>query len=626
MFHRLTMLNSPTRAVRWASSAAFRRATIIAATVVYTAVQFTGAGEPKRLPLVTETTKNTVKLHPYRLPTVSRENSTATEPLISRTPFELVLFSQSLNGTIESLDFNSGIQRQMSATFAGQVGNRVERYDSETYENDCKLGSNPQISAPFEVSPIKQNEFPTPVADRLSQESSVDILSDFSPTPIPYDGLNHDGQREQYPYDTKHDVPTQYPWMQWGRTWYGDGITPRGIDIFGPTNLVRPKFYVYGDFRTAFAAGRNALGRTDNWASRLNLDMDFQITDTERFHGFVGPLDNNNQFTRIEKIGDKFVYQNEINLTPVTGFFEGDLGVLMGATQSRTSPFELPFTIGLVPLLYQNGVWMEDAVTGAAFALPSRNSRLLNWSNYDATFFAVVDQLNSDAFGKDQHAAQAFGTAWFIDAYGGYIEAGYAFLNDRNQRERSYHNATVSFTRRYFDRISNSVRVIVNSGQDLDKEERTADGGLLLIENSWVTNKPLTFVPYANFFYGWDRPQSVARAAAAGGILRNTGINFETDGLNGLATLDPNAADTAGGAIGVDLIADDLGHQLLLELAYVTPHSGGSAVVPDDQYAAGTRFQVPVSNRTLIRFDAMYGWRGDIGDVYGTRMEYRWKF
>ena len=46
----------------------------------------------------------------------------------------------------------------------------------------------------------------------------------------------------------------------------------------------------------------------------------------------------------------------------------GDAGVMMGAARNQSSPFELPFTIGLVPLLFQNGIWMEDAVTGAAVA------------------------------------------------------------------------------------------------------------------------------------------------------------------------------------------------------------------------------------------------------------------
>jgi hypothetical protein len=450
--------------------------------------------------------------------------------------------------------------------------------------------------------------------------------ADFSPTPLPAESMFHDEAREAWAYDNKWNVPTQHPWVEWGRVFYGDGITPRGRNWFGETNLVRPQFYLYGDFRSGIAAGRNAFGRTDSWANRLNLDADLKVTDTERFHMFVGPLDNGNEFSRWELIDDRIQFRNEIDFTPATGFFEGDLGAILGGVQGRSSPREMPFTIGLVPLLFQNGIWMEDAVTGAAFTLPARHSRLLNWSNYDATFFAIVDQINSPAFGTDNHAAQALGTAWFIEAYGGYIETGYAYVHDRKQQTRSYHNMTASFTRRYFDRISNSVRVIVNAGQDLDPVDRTADGALLLIENSWITRWPLTVVPYANFFVGWDRPQSVARAGVSGGILRNTGINFDTDGLNGFATLDPTANDTAGGSLGVDLIGDKLDRQLLLEIAYLTPHGNSNPAVPADQFATGARYQFPISHRTLLRFDVMYGWRRGLDDVYGTRMEYRWKF
>ena len=238
----------------------------------------------------------------------------------------------------------------------------------------------------------------------------------------------------------------------------------------------------------------------------------------------------------------------------------------------------------------------------------------------------MFDQLDSPAFGNNNHAAQAFGTAWFIEAYRGYIETGYAYIRDRNQDELSYHNMTVSYTRRYLDRISNSVRVIINAGQDLPTADRTADGVLLLVENSWITASPLTFVPYANFFAGWNRPQSIARAGIAGGILRNTGINFDTDGVNGLATLDASGSDTAGGSIGMDLLGSDLDKQLLLEASYLTPNGNGNAAVKGDQYALGLRFQIPLSNSTLWRFDTMYGWREGLEDVYGTRMEYRWKF
>lgn len=452
------------------------------------------------------------------------------------------------------------------------------------------------------------------------------VVGDFSPTPIPQRSRVHNPQRESWVYDNKYEVPTQHPWVEWGRVFYGGGITPRGRDWFGRMNLVRPEFYVYGDWRTGFLGGRNAAGRSDNAATRLNLDLDLRLTDTERFHAFVGPLDRDGDFTRVDLVDGQLDSTAIFDPNFVTAFFEGDVGGILGGLQDTSPPFELPLTLGLVPLLFQNGIWMEDAVAGGAVSLPARHSRLLNWSNFDATFFTVLDQLNSPAFGNDEHAAQAVGTAWFIDAYGGYIEAGYAYLHDRNFQQRSYHNMTASFTRRYFGRVSNSVRVIVNAGQDLPERQRTADGVLLLVENSWVTASPLRVVPYANFFVGWERPQSVARAGGSGGILRNTGINFDTDGLNGLATLDPTANDTAGGAIGVDLIGAELDRQWLLELAYLTPHGSRNRRVPEDQFAAGTRYQFPVSHATLLRFDVMYGWRRGLPDVYGTRMEYRWKF
>ncbi len=79
---------------------------------------------------------------------------------------------------------------------------------------------------------------------------------------------------------------------------------------------------------------------------------------------------------------------------------------------------ELPITGGLVPLLFQNGVWMEGCVSGIAIGIPAKHSRPLKWSNYDATFFAIFDQINSPPSATTP-TRPAFGTAWFIDAYDG---------------------------------------------------------------------------------------------------------------------------------------------------------------------------------------------------------------
>jgi hypothetical protein len=427
-------------------------------------------------------------------------------------------------------------------------------------------------------------------------------------------------------YRGKFSVPVQRPWVEWGRPLYTGGIYPRGIDWFGPTNLIMPHFMIYGDFRTGGAVNRNVAGDANVIAGRLNLDMDLAITATERIHAFIGPVDRAGDFTRIDFTdGTRFVNRSDMRFD--TLFFEGDAGAMLGGLRGTDSPFDLPFTFGFIPLVYQNGVWANDNVIGAAFALPARHNRFLDWSNYDATFFWACDQVTTDAFPGDNSAGEFFGTAWFIDAYDGYVEANYAFVNDDRNSARSYHNLSFAFTRRYLARVSNSVRYITNLGQALPDPEKTATGHLILLESSLISVYPNTFVPYFNLFYGQGRPQSLARAGIAGGVLNNVGINFENDGLTGYPTLDPTGHNAYGGAFGLNIIGANFGHQLILEVAALAATgSQNFRNAEGDQYALGMRYQKPLSNAWLVRTDHMYGWLRNAEDIRGSRVELRWKF
>lgn len=451
--------------------------------------------------------------------------------------------------------------------------------------------------------------------------------SDFSAPPMP--PLPVDPYSDSMIYRGKTPVMTQRPWVELGRPLYTPGLYPPANSFFfGETNLLMPHFYVYGDYRTGVGVNENRGAADRSWAHRLNLDMDLQFTATERLHAFMGPLDRANDVTRLDfsDSGDiNFLNRSDMRLD--TLFFEGDVGAILGGREGTYSPFDLPFSFGLMPLVYQNGIWMEDAMLGAAFAIPTRHSTLLDWSNYEISLFALTDQVTTDAFKGDDNAAEVFGSAWFIEAYGGYIEADYAFIHDDVGGHRSYHNASLSFTRRYLSRLSNSVRFISNFGQALPSDQRTADGYLLLLENSLISSNPNYFVPYANFFYGSGKPQSVARAAASGGILRNTGINFETDGLTNHPTLDATGNNTYGAAFGLNMLGSNFSHQLVVELAALAATGSQQfRAAPGDQYAAGIRYQKPLSYRWIFRADTMYGWLRNSEDIFGNRVELRWKF
>ena len=427
-------------------------------------------------------------------------------------------------------------------------------------------------------------------------------------------------------YTSKHLNPTQRPLIEWGRDLYGTGQFRPASTLLGDTNLMTPQFIVFGDWRTAIAKNRSNANETTQIATRLNLDYDLKITSTERLHAFVRPFDTGNRFTRVELDSGNIDFQPEFDFEFDTGFFEGDLGAIAGGMTNTVLPFDLPFAVGQIPLLMQNGIWMDDAFLGIAATIPAKNSPRLDWPNFDTTFFWGFDNITSPAFQGDDNAAKMYGITSWIEAYGGYVELGYVFLEDRTFIDRSYHNIGLSFTRRY-GWLSNSVRVIANGGQTPNGIGATADGLCLLLENSLVTRKPYTVVPYFNMFAGFGRPQSVARAQGTGGILRNTGINFETDGLTGYPTLDASATESWGGALGINLLSDKLDHQLVLEFAFLQA-MGFDPVrqAVDDQYGVGARYQKPISNSVLIRADVMYGFFEQDEDIFGTRIELRKKF
>ncbi len=457
----------------------------------------------------------------------------------------------------------------------------------------------------------------------------------FRPDPN-YENKPYDAEKQLEIYGGKHANPTARPLLEIGRELYTSGPFRQGINLLGKKNLLFPHGHVYGDYRAAIAYNDN--GAQEQWvlANRLNLDIDVQLTATERVHAFMRPLDKGGKFTRFEFGADgSKQLENEYDGNVDALFFEGDANPILSGLTNRDMPFDFPFSFGLMPLLFQNGVWVEDAFTGAAFSIPARNSALLDISNMDTTFFVGVSKVSTAAVKKadgnlDDSNVRLWGVTTFIEAMEGYWELGYGLVDPRDDANEPlddlrYNNLTAAFTRRYWGLVSNSLRVIWNFGQDPQGgRAQTADGVLLLMENSLVTRKPLTLVPYLNLFIGMDKPQSLARDAGAGGVLKNTGILFETDGLTGFPKLDDTAQNAMGGALGLEYLFN-LDHQIVFEAAIVRDLAGAS-VAKGDELGLGFRYQLPITNALILRSDLIAGFRQNDEDVFGIRFEIRRKF
>ncbi|HEX6159970.1 MAG TPA: hypothetical protein VF111_07375 [Thermoanaerobaculia bacterium] len=478
-------------------------------------------------------------------------------------------------------------------------------------------------AAPHAVADDQHPPEMSPEAKLLPEEPPREW---FGPDPN-YADEPYDAAAQLAIYGAKHMNKTAEMPVEQGIRLYDRGAyTPRPT-FLGARNPINSHFMAYGDLRVGGAWYDNGLGGSGGdrdqgaLAVRLNLDMDFAITATERIHAFVRPFDNGASFTRLQFGDGDEEFIDELDFKLETLFFEGDVNAIREGFTGRKTTFDLPIAFGRVPLFTQNGIWLNDAFDGIAMGITARSSPRLDISNMDFTFFAGFDKVTTDAAPDDD--SKVIGMAGFADLLKGYAEYGYGYVRAEDD-DRSYHNVTAAFTRRYRPTstigLSNSVRVIGNFGQQ--GAVKTADGLLLLVENSFHRRDPGFLVPYANFFAGFESPQSLARAAGTGGVLNNTGINFESDGLTGYPTLDARANDSYGAAVGLEKLWG-ISRQVVVEGA-VVQRMDDSPI--GNQYALGVRFQQPLNNAWIFRADAMHGWRQGLEDIFGVRVELRRKF
>jgi hypothetical protein len=460
-----------------------------------------------------------------------------------------------------------------------------------------------------------------------SSKNETSIEKTFRPGPEYKGKYNAEEQADIYGAKTAVDAPR--PLLEIGREQYTSGIYDESSTLLGQLNPLLPGLAIYGDWRTAVAYNNNNGKDIAQIATRLNLDVDFKISGTERIHAFFTPLQKNNKFTRLEFGGGNASeeFNFELDASPQTLFFEGDIGSLYSGYSGQAASFDLPFTVGLFPLFLQNGIWANDAILGGAVSIPAQNSPMLGLSNYDITFFAAFDDVDNagviGADGKvDNDNASLFGITTFIDAFNGYIEAGYAFLLGTGAQDGlQQHYLTAAYTRRYANTLSNSTRVFANFGDD---KSGSSDGFAIISENSLISGLPSTLLPYANFFVGFGDPKPLVDGNNAG-ILKNVGINFETDALTGYPKLDDTASNALGGAIGLQYLFN-LDQQLVFEFAMVQPFEDDGIGTKNAQYAFGARYQIPIDRAWLFRADATYQILEGAEDNFGIRTEVRRKF
>ena len=118
--------------------------------------------------------------------------------------------------------------------------------------------------------------------------------------PGPQYNKAYDADKNVDIYGAKIAIDPPRPPIELGRQQYTSGQYDESGTLFGRLNPLLPGLAVYGDWRTAVAYNKNNGKDIAQVATRLNVDVDFKITGTERIHAFFTPLQKNNKFTRFE--------------------------------------------------------------------------------------------------------------------------------------------------------------------------------------------------------------------------------------------------------------------------------------------------------------------------------------
>ncbi|HZK81771.1 MAG TPA: hypothetical protein VFC46_11905, partial [Humisphaera sp.] len=206
--------------------------------------------------------------------------------------------------------------------------------------------------------------------------------------------------------------PRPAPLIEIGDRFFGPGPLQRGIQL--PTGAVwMPNFTVFGTFQSAMQAFHDPLTESGpfahlygdktrgEWTSRLDIYGNLQLSGTERILIGFRPFDDATfsrpalaRYTGYQFSPDgtdgwnyKFVAQ------PTTLFFEGDLGQIFPSLDPNgTKPWDIGFSVGRQPLLYQDGLLLDDDIDAIGI---TRNTFLpRGGSNAQLTAIYGWDQIN----------------------------------------------------------------------------------------------------------------------------------------------------------------------------------------------------------------------------------------
>lgn len=418
------------------------------------------------------------------------------------------------------------------------------------------------------------------------------------------------------------DFPGRPPLLlELGDHFLGTGNLQKGITL--PTGEVwSPDFYIFGTMRTAlqsFASGNSP--RISEWANRVDLFGNLQLSPTERIIVGFEPVDQN--------FGTKFTsytfqpkseqgWTEAFSPTPITLFFEGELDQMFPKLDpSDRYSLDYSFAVGRQPLTLQEGILVNDdsidmiSITRNALRIPGGSTlRISPWFAWDRVARAnnVVD-----------HSAQMYGVDMAADFPVNTVEGDFIYTTANNQGDGTYLGLG-SIQR--IGKVNTTFRV--NQSFALEQNSPRVTSGTLLTSEMSYTMPYGEDILYLNGWWGLDQFASAARDPSAGGPLGQIGILNAAVGIGRYGAPLGNSADhSAGGAVGYQMFFGELRRrQLVFEIGGRAPTKETTVFSQRAAEGLGVRFQQALGRRFIVILDS-YGVHRDVGTAsYGGRLEF----
>jgi hypothetical protein len=422
---------------------------------------------------------------------------------------------------------------------------------------------------------------------------------------------------EPTPYLSDAELPPRTaPILELGGDFLGTGNIDPGFQI--PTGAVwQPRLWVYGNFRSGIQ--RNDLGRSKDsadWANRLDLFGNLQLTGTERLLIGITPLHDDSEFSgRIISPDSDEGTVDELNLNISTLFFEGDIAELFPMWDVNDfTPNDIGFSVGRQNVQFQSGMVMNDTID--TVGISKNNIRIPGFArlvNARATFLYGWNGIHRDD-NNDDDGAELYGMFLQADTFHRTMNMDVVYI-DSDLNGDVIVAALDSI--QTIGKMAATFRVATSHA--IGQETRNAsDGQLLFASLAWVPHYTHDNV-YLAGFAAFDDYVSAARDPLVGGALGDTGILFAGRGLGRYpAALNNRTSNAYGVALGRQFFFSNDRRQVILEAGARHDEDG----ILNDSYGVGVRLQQAFGWRTIFQVDGFVVDRTDSGNPKtGVRFE-----